>query len=284
MAEDATLKDVTASPNPPVAADAKEPEKQAPAVAAPSPEDADALEVGRLLIGSGYSKEQVNDILQAPQALASLRHLINENPRELISLLDRTNPDVAKKLLDAASDEFVKRYGKDEPATGSTKKDAPPELMAEVESMRSELNQFRTEREQAAARATMASVKARYDARVDDLFNQLPKDSGLTKAEVKALRARIDTELASDPTVVQRVSNGNFVDVPLKFKAVIDEWVGDRKSAADAEKRRRDGVVDGALPEFMGGPNPFFPSDKSFADSWDATEDALAKALTQASR
>jgi hypothetical protein len=283
MADEATLKDVTASPNPPVAADTPEPVKQEPVVAAAP--DAEAAEIGRILLESGYTKDQLNDIMQAPTALASLRHLITDNPQELINLLDRTSPDASKKLLDTAADVYVKRYGKDDPKGSDTKgKEANSELMAEVESLRSELTSFRTQREQEQARMAMAQVKSRYDARVEDLFNQLPKDTGLTKAETKALRARVDAELAADPTIVQRVSTGNFVDVPHKFKAVIDEWSSDRKAAAQAADDRRKGIVSSASPEFSNGPNPFMPANLDFAGSWDDTEAAFAKALERAPR
>jgi hypothetical protein len=282
MADEATLKDITASPNPPVAADAKEPVKQEPAVVV-SP-DADAAEIGRILLDSGYTKDQLNDIMQAPTALASLRHLISENPQELINLLDRTSPDAAKRLLDTAADVYVNRYGKKDDPKGSDKKEPNSELMSEVESLRTELNSFRTQRDQEHARMAMAQVKSRYDARVEDLFNQLPKDAGLTKAETKALRARVDAELAADPTIVQRVSTGNFVDVPHKFKAVIDEWSSDRKAAAQAAEDARKGITKGASPEFSNGPNPFMPANLDFAGSWDDTEAAFAKALERAPR
>jgi hypothetical protein len=281
MADDATLMDVTVSPNPQNAAVAAEPVAE-PAVAAPSPEDAEAMEVGRLLIGSGFSKAQVNDVLQAPGALVQLRHLINENPQELINLLDRSNPDASKKLLDTAADEYVKRYGKDAPAG---KKDDPNSgLMAEVESLRNQLNQFQSRAEQERNAVAMASIQARYNARVTDLFAQLPKDTALTSAETKALTARVNAELAADPTVVQRVAAGNFVDVPHKFKAVIDEWASDRKAAATASDKQRKGVSDNANAEFLGGPNPFLPTNTDFANSWDDTEVAFAKALNSASR
>ena len=282
MAEEATLMDVTVSPNPTGSAAAPEPAKTEPAVATPSQADTDAMEVGRLLLESGYTKGQINDVMQSPGALAQLRHLINENPQELINLLDRSNPDASKKLLDTAADEYVKRYGKDTPAG---KKDDPNSgLMAEVESLRTQVNQFQNQRDQERAAAQMASTKSRYDARVADLFSSLPKETGLTPAETKALKARVDAELAADPSVVQRVANGNFVDVPHKFKAVIDVWSSDRKAAATAADNKRRGVSDGANPEFLSGPNPFLPANTDFAGSWDDTEAAFAKALTQAAR
>jgi hypothetical protein len=284
MADTATLKDVTATPNPPVTADTKEPVGNSVAVAAAPQVDADAAELGRIILESGYTKEQVNDLLGAPGALASLRQLISDNPQELINLLDRNNPDAAKRLLDVSADEYVKRYGKDDGKAAKPGANANPDLMAEVESLRSEVTQFRTQREAEQSRLAMAQVKSRYDARVDDLFGQLPKEAGLTKAEQKALRARVDAELAADPLVVQRVSSGNFVDVPHKFKAILDEWSADRKSAANAAENVRKGVSASANPEFPNGPNPFMPANTNFADNWDDTEAAFAKALTQAAR
>ncbi len=283
MADEATLKDITASPNPPVAADAKEPVADVPVAVIASP-DAEAAEIGRILLDSGYNRTQINDMMQAPTALASLRHLITENPQELINLLDRTSPDAAKKLLDTAADVYVNRYGKDTPKGSDKGKDANPELMSEVESLRNELNSFRTQRDQEQARLAMSQVKSRYDNRVEDLFNQLPKEVNLTKSEVKALRARVDADLAADPTVVQRVANGNFVDVPYKFKAVLDEFTSDRKAAAQAADDRRKGVVSNAHGEFSNGPNPFMPANHDFAGTWDDTEAAFAKAIEQAAR
>ena len=282
MAEEATLMDVTVSPNPTGSAAAPEPAKTEPAVATPSQADTDAMEVGRLLLESGYTKGQINDVMQSPGALAQLRHLINENPQELINLLDRSNPDASKKLLDTAADEYVKRYGKDTPA--GKKDDPTPGLMAEVESLRTQVTQFQTQRDQERAAIAMASTKSRYDARVADLFSSLPKETGLTPAETKALKARVDAELAADPSVVQRVASGNFVDVPHKFKAVLDEWASDRKAAATAADDKRRGVSNNANAEFLGGPNPFLPANTDFANSWDDTEAAFAKALNTAAR
>jgi hypothetical protein len=283
MADDATLHDITASPNPPVAADAKEPVAQ-PATVVAASTDADAAEIGRILLESGYSKDQLNDMMNAPTALASLRHLITDNPQELINLLDRTSPEASKKLLDVAADVYVKRYDRAPSGKAEDKKDTSSDLMAEVEGLRTEVNSFRNQRDQEQARIALAQVKSRYDSRVEDLFNQLPKETGLTKSETKALRARVDAELAADPSIVQRVSTGNFVDVPHKFKAVLDEWSSDRKAAAQSAEDRRRGVNLNASPEYSNGPNPFMPANTNFDVSWDDTEAAFAKALTQAPR
>ena len=109
-------------------------------------------------------------MMNAPTALASLRHLITDNPQELINLLDRTSPEASKKLLDTAADIYVKRYDKAPSGKAEDKKDGNSELMAEVEGLRTELNSFRSQRDQEQARIALAQVKSRYDSRVEDLF------------------------------------------------------------------------------------------------------------------
>lgn len=284
MPDDATLKDVTVESNP-SPAEVKEPPKQDP----PKLEvkDDEAAAIGRALMESGYTQAQLNDLLQAPQALNSLRHIIENNPQELVSMLERNNPEAAKRFLEVTSDEWLQRNRQFLPANqgdGKDPKNVPSELISQVEALQGKLNQMETREQQRANAAALASVRARYDARVDDLFNQLPKDMGLTKSESQALRAYLDKELSNDPVSVTRVSQGNFVDVPKKFQSIIEGWSGDRKAAVEAEKTAREAAKRGARPEFTPGANPFLVDVPAGADaSWDATEDAFAKALERAS-
>ena len=280
MPDDATLKDVTAAPNP-SPADVKEPAKQEPV--APVVTDKEASEIGKILMDSGYTKEQLNDLLQAPQALQSLRYLIENNPSELVATLERNNPEVAKRFLEQTSDAWLQRNKQFIPSKqgdGGGKKDVPSELMSEVESLRSELDQVKTREAQRQQASTLAQVQSRYNARVEDLFGQLPKDLGLTKTEQTALRALLDKQLADDPIAVQRVSQGNFIDVPRKFQSILDGWSGDKKAAVKAEQDAREAAKRGAHVEFTPGANPFLIDvPQSATESWDATEDAFAKAL-----
>jgi len=108
------------------------------------------------------------------------------------------------------------------------------------------------------------------------------KELNLTKAEVKALRARLDSELSADPAVVQRVSKGNFVDVPVTFKRIAEEWASDKKAATEADKAAREKIAAGSLAGFQSGPGEMPEIPASTYDSWDATEDAFAKALAGA--
>jgi hypothetical protein len=283
MADEATLKDVTTEPNSQVT----EPVKSAsePAAAAPvtTVTDTEASEIGRLLMASGYTKDNVNQMLEAPTALASLRHLIKENPQEFYALLDRTDPDAAKRMLDVAADSYVKRYGDDAAPKGAKKDDATAQLMQRVEKLQEQVTGFQTAEQQRMNAAAMASIKSRYEGRVDELFNQLPKDASLTKSESRALRARLAEELTTDQQAQQRIMNGNFYDVPLKFKSIMDEWGADRKAAADGAKAGRDKTANASFAEFQNGAQPWMLDiPTNAADSWDNTEEAFAKGLERA--
>lgn len=285
MPDDATLKDVTSGANP-TPAEVKEPPKQdTPKVEV---KDSEAAAIGNALMEAGYTQAQLNELLQAPQALNSLRHIIENNPQELVSMLERNNPEAAKRFLEITSDEWLQRNRQFLPANqgagdGKDGKNVPSELMSEVESLRNKVNQFETREQQRASAAALASVQARYNSRVDDLFGQLPKDMGLTKTEQTALRALLDKQLADDPISVTRVSQGNFVDVPKKFQSIVEGWSGDRKAAVEAEKTAREASKRGAHVEFSPGANPFLVDiPTGTADSWDNTESEFAKALERA--
>lgn len=288
MSDDAQLRDITVEPNPPAAARSEEPASAEPAVSAPPSAqitDAEASEIGRIMLESGYTRERINEVLQAPQALQSLRYMIDNDPQALLQNIERVSPKSGEKFLEKMADVYVERYGDRSRQPKGNGKEASSELMAEVDALRGEVAQFRTQKEQADARAAMAQVQSRYNARVDDLFGQIPKEVEFTKSERTALRALLDKELANDPTVVQRVSSGNFVDVPMKFKSILDGWAADRKEAAEATKSARERTKDGAFADFSNGSNPLsldIPG-KTF-DSWESTEDGFARALEQASR
>lgn len=247
---------------------------------APSP---DAAEIGRIILESGFTKDQLNDLLQAPRALDSLRNLLQNNPQEFLNTIERTDPRTHETLLDAASDKFVQRYGSKEPR-GNSKEDSTNDLMREVEALREKTNRLESEQSRRDQAAALAATRQRYQARVDDLLSlKEVKELGLTKSEAKAFRARLDSELGADPTVVQRVSNGNFVDVPKAFQGILDEWVSDKKAASEAEKTQRERASKSGFPEFLSGPNLLnVDIPTGTFDSWDNTEEGFAKALERA--
>lgn len=280
----ATLKDVTVAPNPSEKkaegtseTKSAEPEKK---VAVTDPTEAEAAEIGRILLNSGYSRAQLNDLMQAPKALTSIRALLDSDPKQFVKQYALNNPDGASKLREAIAEEFVELYGtKGEEKKGDSGKGADSELMSEVATLRDEVKGYRTEREQANARAALAATQSRYNARVDDMFGQDGiKNLGLTKSEQAGMRALLDRNLATDPDAVRRVSNGNFVDVAPALKHILDDWAADKRSASDAEKQARERVKSGANYTFPGAPESIQVPEAA-ADSWEATEDALAKAL-----
>jgi hypothetical protein len=250
----------------------------------PSPEDAEAAELGKILIASGITKDKVNDVLEAPGALAALRYAVQNNPKEFLAMLERTDPASGEKFLGAMADTFVERYGGKEAVAGKDGKPDPnANLMTEIAALREKTQRLETEQARRDNAAALAATQERYRSRVDDIFEQKDvKELGLTKAETKALRARLDSELSADPTVVQRVSKGNFVDVPTTFKRIAEEWAGDKKAQVATDKAAREKAERGAFPSFQSGPADMPEIPSATFDNWDATEDAFAKALAGA--
>ena len=282
MSEDASLRDASVTPEVTPTVDPVTP----PVAAPPDSATLEATEVGRLILDSGYTREQLNDLMESPKALQALKYQLQNDPAEFIRSLERTNPEVGAKLLDASTDLFLARHGKEATTSKPDKGDTSNELMAEIKALREKTAQLESKEAQRENAIAMAAAQKRYDSHIDNLLSQSDvKELNLTKAESKGLRARLSAELASDPQIVRRISSGNFVDIPRVFKGIAEEWGDDKKSAAKAEQDRRDGVTNGAFPGVEAGPSwQNFKPEAAAADSWDATETGLAKALERFSR
>ena len=285
MADEANLKDTVVTDQPsgdPKPAD--DPKKAAPIAPDLDPE---AVEIGRILRESGVTKDQINDLLTAPKALESLRAALQGNPEEFFNMLQRTDAKTEENLLQAAADRFVKRYDTGQKPDGKGKPDANSDLMREVAALREEVSSFKQKETQRERNAALAATFQRYNARVDDMFgHETVKALGLTKSEQRAMRAQLDAELAKDPSVVQRASNGNFVDVPSTFKTIVESWANDKKEAAESAKKQADRVSKNGFSEFSPGANPFMNVDipAGTSDSWDSTESGFAQALERLAR
>jgi hypothetical protein len=243
-------------------------------------DDVDALEIGRILRDSGVTKDKVNDLLTAPGALNSLRHMVVNNQREFLNMLERTDPAAATKFLDSMADIYLERNKST--VTGDNK--TAPEtagLMAQIAALSEKTNQMMNREQQRDAAAMTERVKNLYNGRVDDMLNQEGmKALKLTKAETKAFRASLDQQLGSDPSAVQRINAGNFVDVPRVFKGIVEEWGNDRKAAAKAETEAREKSEKNASFGYpLGADNQLFEVPADASDSWENTEAALAKAI-----
>jgi hypothetical protein len=295
MAEDtATLRDTVVTDSKP------EPEAIAPASAedkvpqiadAPSPE---AAELGQILLSSGVTKDQLNSLLEAPKALESLRYQWENNPRGFVEMLERTAPQTGERFLEEVSSLYLdrnKHLVRED--TGKPKGDSPAsnELMQEVERLREQTSRLLTREQQRDSAASLAAVRQRYDARVDDMLNvKEVKEMNLTGSEVKNLKARLNQELSSDSTAVQRVNAGNFVDVPRVFQSLLKEKVDDRKAAADFERNGRERVKSNASWDWSNGPDASLLGDinKAIAadDSpdWEGTIQAMSKAMERTAR
>jgi hypothetical protein len=282
----ATLKDVT-SPNPPVLP--VEPAKDAvtPAASATTLEvaDRDAAELGRTLLDMGVTKDQLNDIMAAPSALNSIRYMVENDPQEFIRSLERTNPGAGENFLDKLSKLYVDRYAKDGTKAADGTTDANADVLREVKELRDQVQGFQTQAQRAASASAMAQVQARYNARVDDLFGQLPAEKfPLSPMERELIKGKLSADLAADPSIVQRVSNGNFVDVPRTFKGIVEGLATDRVKTAETAKAARERSASSAFPDFGAGPvelpKDFYDVSNVPVDKlWD--EDAFVSVLTK---
>jgi hypothetical protein len=233
MATDATLRDTLVSETAPEVKPIEKVEEK-PAV------NMDAAEIGQILLDSGYSKDQLNALMEAPKALAAIRNQIETDPTEFVKMLQRTDPALGNRFLETVSDTWLEQNkhladkGKD---SGKPSGDAQTnELMREMQALREKVTASETREQRREAQIALASATQRYDSRVDELLNQKDiQELKLTKAETKAIRARLGAELSRDPNAVQRVSSGNFADVPRTLKGILDEWSDDRKQTKKPE-------------------------------------------------
>jgi hypothetical protein len=243
-------------------------------------DDVDALEIGRIFRDSGVTKDKVNDILAAPGALNALRHIVVNDPKELVRMVEKIDPGAGTRMLDALSDMFLER---NPPSKGGTIKDTAENagLLAQISALSEKTNQLLSREGQREQAAMTQRVKNMYEGRVDDMLNQEGmKALKLNKSQTKAFRASLDQQLGSDPAAVQRINAGNFVDVPRVFKGIVDEWTNDVKTSAAEEKAAREKSEKNASFGYpLGADNQLFDVPADASDSWENTEAALAKAI-----
>src|SRR5262249_25275782 len=208
------------------------------------------------LMGSGITKEGLSALMDAPKALEAIRYQIQNDPKEFVRSLERSDPGTGEKFLNSIADEYVDRYAsKGNPKT-QEKESGDGVSDRVVNELREQISRLIAKEQQRDNAAYFASVRQRYDARLDDLFGlKEVKDMGLPASELKNMRARIWTELESNPEAQKRVNQGNFVDVPKVFQSLIQEKVDDKNAAIKAEKAGRERVSSNAFGEFSNGPD-----------------------------
>lgn len=282
MPDDATLRDATVLAEEKPAAEAKPATEEKPALEV-TVDNKDAAELGQILIDSGYTKEQINDLLQAPNALQSIQFMVRNDPKEFLAMLERTDPTAAKAFHEKMADIYVERYADKGGKPAANGKEADQSLMQEIAALREKVTQSETREQQRENAAALTRLESQYRGRVDEAFNKIKEATELTKSEERSLRALLDSELATDSVAKARISKGNFVDVPTKLNTIIRDWTADKKAAVEGEKSRRENASRRGFSEFQAGPGPI-DLPKGFEDTWDSTEEAFAKALDQASR
>lgn len=245
--------------------------------------DTEALEIGELLKAAGYSKDNVNDLTSSVESLKSLQHIIKNNPKEFLSMYERNDAEGAQNFHNVLAQEYIDRYASKD---GDNKGGKESELAITVKNLQEQVNQSKAEQAARDQAAAMAQIKQRFDARVDDVLGQLPKEMNLTKSEKNAFRSQLTARLATDPSIVERCSKGNFFDVPKVFKEQLDEWTNDRTEATKAAEDARKDVGKKGLAELLSAPYMTLPTDVDMeklqsGDDWEPNIEALADALNK---
>jgi len=282
--ETATLRDATVTTEPKAEETKTVETKTEPVLDLTADTSKDAAELGKVLIESGFTREQLPDLLQAPNALQSIQFMVRNNPAEFLNMLERTDPQAAKAFHEKMADIYVERYADKNPPKGKDAPTADPSLMQEIAALREKVNQSETREQQRENAAALARLESSYRGRVDELFNKVKETVTLTKSEERALRANLDADLAVDAVAKKRISTGNFVDLPTKLNTIIRDWTTDKKDAAEGDKTRRENASKRGFNEFQNGPGPVeIPKDLDYLDDT-AFEKAFASALEQSSR
>lgn len=266
----------TANPNPTQAAPAE------PAKPELAPE---VIELARKLAEDGMTQDAYQGLIQGRDALNTMGYLLKENPKEFFSVIERQDPETAKKALEEFSQIYLDRnLTKDDQAkleAGQPLGEADP-MKKQLEDLQTEIKSIRDNEQRREQSAAMASIQKRYEARMDDLFGQLPDN--MPKHHKTALRALLDRSLGGDEQAASRIRQGNFVDVPKHFKNVLDGWAAETKAANDAEIQKREDIRKRAQIAFtpgaeaVGGPPPESLAEKN----WDDFGDELGRILGQA--
>jgi hypothetical protein len=248
----------------------------------------EALEMAKILAGSGVSPDQLNDLLTAPKILESLRYQWQEDPKAFVQMLERTDPKVGEHFVKEVSDLFLDRNkhlidSDQSKPNGKDDKSDSSELARQVQQLQEQTSRLQAQEQQRNQAASLAAVRQRYEARVDDALGQA-KEMNLSPSEVKNLRARLWTEINSDSSAAQRANAGNFVDIPRVLQGLLQEKVADRKAAVATAEGDRKRVQSNSFWDFPSGPDGIVGDlNKIIADdndpNWGGTIEGFAKAL-----
>lgn len=259
------------------------------AAVAPEPAKPDyapeVLELAKQLAEDGVTREGYGQLIEGRDALNKMGYLLKENPKEFFRTIELNDPETAKKALEEFSQIYLDRnLSREDQArieAGQPLEEADP-MQKQLEDLQSELKSLKDNAMARDQAASVATIKSRYEARINDLFSQLPDN--MPKHHQEALRAMLDRSLGADEQAAGRIRQGNFVDVPNHFKKILDNWAAETKAANDAEIAKREQVRKNAQLTFapgaeaVGGPPPESLADKN----WDDFGDELGRILGQA--
>lgn len=222
----------------------------------------------RSLTDLGITPENAHEYVQTREQYNALLQIM-QDPKALLDGLRINRPDLYEKILDTATDHYLELHPVDE--EGKSAKGADSEVVAELRSVRAELNQMRGMQQQAAQQQRLATVVKSYNDNLDSLIQKIP---GLKASEQKAIKALVSQNIAADRVALGRINQGVFVDLPRHIKDVYTDWANDHK----AELSKREEVKNSGSPEITPSAQAVGGQPEA-RDDWDSAAVDFANAL-----
>jgi len=204
----------------------------------------------------GLTPENAREFIQAKEWLGTISYALQNDPQAFIDELRRTNPQLADKFTEVASDDWFNRKGKYIDVGDNKSKDGKSNTVSSepdprIDQLSREVAQLRQANEQEREGKRQAQVEKDFVSAYDTLVDKLPADLPDSTKELISLKAQ--KAVWQDPQARARVNSGNFTDIPKFFAQASQRVTADIKAAADKEKTARSGVESRGTKEIPHG-------------------------------
>ena len=259
-------------------------------ITVPNLSDDDLSEVASVLSGQGINKGNVNQLMTNNQAYQRMLYLMENDPTQLLSMVEQVNPRAAKNLMEKITDAYIDRYdnsdeddddrGKRGNRGRGSRQQNNPELRQVMEAVQRLQNRF-----DAGDQATQyEALRKSFESKVNQYF-----DAGdlkdLPAKDKRALKALLKESLAEDPKAYANIQKGRFVDIPSHLQKVLDDWTTDTTGEESNQKTERGRVRDNARREVtVGAGNETGGESRGVStdDDWEGAVKEIAHDLNKA--
>jgi len=250
MSEPLSFEELASAAKPEVATEpqATPAETQAtPAVEEAKPQFTDAdVTAYQTMRDLGITPENAKEFTQAKQWLETIAYSLQNDPQQFIEELRKTNPQMADKFIEVASDDWYNRKGKymnTEQSNGgqSNAPKSDPAVDSRIDSLMREVDSLKKERQAEVETRRQAEVTKAYNESFDSLVAKLPES--LPEQTKEYIRLKAEKMLFTDNAARGRINQGNFTDVPKFFAEASRRVTAETKATAQKETAARAAVV-----------------------------------------